>query len=50
MSISDRRNIRRNDIVRGLAVPAANPEPEPVPDELEWLDGIASFRDSRPRL
>jgi hypothetical protein len=39
----------RNDLVRGLAVPAANTEPEPVPDELEWLDGIASFRDSRPR-
>jgi hypothetical protein len=40
---------RRSDIVRGLAVLAANSEPEPVPDELEWLDGIASFRDSRPR-
>ncbi|MCY1017632.1 hypothetical protein [Pyxidicoccus sp. MSG2] len=40
---------RRNDLVHGLAVPAANTEPEPVPDELEWLDGIASFRDSRSR-
>jgi hypothetical protein len=36
---------RRDDLVRGFTVLAADPEPEP---ELDWLDGIASFRDSPP--
>ncbi len=31
------------DLVRGLTALAASSEPEPVP-ELEWLEGIASFR------
>ncbi|MFP2926755.1 hypothetical protein ACLESO_16425 [Pyxidicoccus sp. 3LG] len=52
MTLNSLKNSERsNDIVRAVAVLTARTEPEPVPspDELEWLEGIASFR-SRPGL
>jgi hypothetical protein len=37
---------RRDERVRGLTALAADPEPEPVP-EVDWLEGISSFRSRR---
>ncbi|MCP3136509.1 hypothetical protein [Pyxidicoccus xibeiensis] len=49
MTLNSLMNSKRsNDIVRAVAVLTAHTEPVPVPeDELEWLEGVASFRSRR---